>query len=141
MLNGIAFKQQFNECNFIERIHWKSQTNRDQNRTHYFYNDIINTEELNSSLLKIDKKSYKDIGIYYNGYIKNKKIDDCDNIYSVNPLYMIIGKVNGHNECNSFECEKNGVKFSFWFYRWKQRSIKKLRRTLGWDQKWNWNTK
>ena len=36
-------------------------------------------------LLKIDKKSYKDIGIYNIGYITTRKIDDCENIYSVNP--------------------------------------------------------
>ena len=67
-----------------------------KNRTYYFYNDIINIEEFNSSLLKIDKKSYKDIDIYYIGYITIKKIGDYENIYSVNPLYLIIGKVYGH---------------------------------------------
>ena len=76
-----------------------------KNRTYYFYNDIINIEEFNSSLLKIDKKSYKDIDIYYIGYITIKKIGDCENIYSVNPLYLIIGKVDGHIE------EKNGSKY------------------------------
>ena len=30
LLNGIALKQQFNECNSIELINGKSQTNRDQ---------------------------------------------------------------------------------------------------------------
>ena len=75
-----------------------------KNWTYYFYNDIINIEEFNSSLLKIDKKSYKDIDIYYIGYITIKKIGDCENIYSVNPLYLIIGKVDGHIECNSVEC-------------------------------------
>ena len=34
-----------------------------------FYNDIIDTEIFDSSLLKIDKKSYKDIGIYNIEYI------------------------------------------------------------------------
>ena len=34
-----------------------------KNRTYYFDNDIINIEEFNSSLLKIDKKSYKDADI------------------------------------------------------------------------------
>ena len=76
-----------------------------KNRTNYFYNDIINIEEFNSSLLKIDKKSYKDIDIYYIGYITIKKIGDCENIYSVNPLYLIIGKVDGHIE------EKNESKY------------------------------
>ena len=40
-----------------------------KNWTYYFYNDIINIEEFNSSLLEIDKKSHKDIYIYYTGYI------------------------------------------------------------------------
>ena len=54
-------------------------------RTYYFYNDIINLENFKSNLLKIDKKSYKDISIYTIGYITIKKIDDCENMYSVNP--------------------------------------------------------
>ena len=58
-----------------------------KNRTYYFHTDIINIEEFNSSLLKIDKKSYKDIDIYYIGYITIKKIGDCENIFSVNPLF------------------------------------------------------
>ena len=33
-----------------------------------------------------------------------KKNGDCENIYSVNPLYLITGKVDGHIECNSVEC-------------------------------------
>ena len=36
------------------------------------------TLSVSKSLLKIDKKSYKDIGIYNNGYITFKKIDDCE---------------------------------------------------------------
>ena len=51
-----------------------------KNRTYYFYNDIIDLENFDSSLLKIDKKSYKDIGIYNIGYITIKKIDDYENI-------------------------------------------------------------
>ena len=76
-----------------------------KNRTYYFSNGIINIEEFDSNLLKIDKKSYKDIDIYYIGYITIKKIGDCENIYSVNPLYLIIGKVDGHIE------EKNESKY------------------------------
>ena len=70
-----------------------------KNRTYYFYNDIINIEEFNSKLLKIDKKSYKDIDIYYIGYIAIIKLGDCESIYSVNPLYLIISKIDGHIEC------------------------------------------
>ena len=47
-----------------------------KNRTYNFYNDIINIEEFDLNLLKIDKKSYKDIDIYYTGYITIKKVRD-----------------------------------------------------------------
>ena len=69
-----------------------------KNRTYYFYNDIIYLESFKSNLLKIDKKSYKDIGIYNIGYITIKKIGDCENIYSVNPLYLRITHANGYIE-------------------------------------------
>ena len=49
-------------------------------------------------MLKIDKKSYKDIGIYNIGYIAIKKIGDCENIYSVNLLYLLITHANGYIE-------------------------------------------
>ena len=45
-----------------------------KNRTCYFYNDIIGLENFKSNLLKIDKKSDKDIGIYNIGYITIKKL-------------------------------------------------------------------
>ena len=32
-----------------------------KNRTYYFYNDIIDLQKFDARLLKIDKKSYKDI--------------------------------------------------------------------------------
>ena len=54
-----------------------------------------------SNLLKIDKKSHKNIGIYNIGYITIKKIDDYENIYSVNPLHLIISKAIGHIEENN----------------------------------------
>ena len=44
-----------------------------KNRTYYFYNDMIDIKTFDSDLLKIDKKSYKDIGIYNIGYITIKK--------------------------------------------------------------------
>ena len=44
-----------------------------KNRNYYFYNGIINLKNFESKLLKIDKKSYKDIGIYNIGYITIKK--------------------------------------------------------------------
>ena len=69
-----------------------------KNRTYHFYNNIINTKTFDSKLVKIDKKSYKDIGIYNIGYITIKKIDDCENIYSVNPLYLLVNHANGYIE-------------------------------------------
>ena len=69
-----------------------------KNRTYYLYNDMISLKNFESNLLKIDKKSYKNIGICNIGYITIKKINDCENIYSVNPLYLIIAQVNGYIE-------------------------------------------
>ena len=60
----------------------------------YFSGDM----ECDSNLLKIDKKLYKYTNMYYIGYITVKKIDDYENIYSVNPLYLIIGKIDGFIE-------------------------------------------
>ena len=56
---------------------------------------ISNIKNFDARLLKIDKKSYKDIDIYDIGYITKKKIDDCENIYSVNPLYLFIDHASG----------------------------------------------
>ena len=61
-----------------------------KNWTYYFYNDIIDLESFESSLLKLDKKSYKDITM--------KKIGDCKNIYSANHLYLGITHANGYIE-------------------------------------------
>ena len=44
-----------------------------KNRTYYSFNDMINIKNFDSTLLKIDKKSYKNIDIYYIGYITIKK--------------------------------------------------------------------
>ena len=56
-------------------------------------------------MLKVDKKSYKNIDVYYIGYITFKKIDDYESIYSVNPLYLLINHASGYTE------EKNGNKY------------------------------
>ena len=55
----------------IKKMHTKNQT-------YHFYNDLINLQIFESNLLKIDKKSYKNIGIYNIDYIKIKKIDDYE---------------------------------------------------------------
>ena len=43
-----------------------------KNQTYYFYNDIIDLENFDAKLLKINKKSYKDIAIYNIGCHKEK---------------------------------------------------------------------
>ena len=62
--SGAVLKEQFNKL-----INGKSQKIEIKNRTYYFYNDIINIEEFDSNVLKIDKESYKDTDIYYIGYM------------------------------------------------------------------------
>ena len=76
-----------------------------KNRTYYYFNDIIDIKDFHSNLLKIDKKQYKDIDIYYIGYITVKKIGDCENINSVNPLYLMIHSATGYFK------EKYGEKY------------------------------
>ena len=66
-----------------------------KNQTYYFFNDMINIKDFDSNLLKIDKKSQKNIDIYYIGYITINIISDCNSINSVNPLYFFIGEVDG----------------------------------------------
>ena len=51
---------------------------------------MIDVKNFHSNLLKIDKKPYKDVDIYSIGYITIKKFGDCENIHSVNPLYLLI---------------------------------------------------
>ena len=58
-----------------------------KNRTYYFFNHVISIKDFDPSLIEIDKKSYKNIGIYHIGYITRKSISDCENINSVNPLF------------------------------------------------------
>ena len=47
-------------------------------------------------MLKIDKKDYNDIDIYYIGYMTVKDITNCNNINCVNPLYLMINEMIGH---------------------------------------------
>ena len=43
-------------------------------------------------------KHYKGIDIYYIGYITIKKVDDYENIHSVNPLYLLVNHASGYIE-------------------------------------------
>ena len=77
-----------------------------KNQTYHFFDDIINIKNFHSNLLKIDKKLYKDIDIYYIGYTTIKKLGDCTNIHGISPLYLII-----HSATEHFEEEKNEEKY------------------------------
>ena len=59
---------------------------------------MSNIKNSDPILFKINRKSYKDIGIYNIGYITIKKIEDCENIYSVNPLYLLVNHASGYIE-------------------------------------------
>ena len=63
-----------------------------KNRTYYFYNDLINTKDFDPKSLKLNKKSYKNIDIYYIGYITK---NDEYKINSVNPLYLLVRRIDG----------------------------------------------
>ena len=56
------------------------------------------SKKIKSNLLKIYKKSYTNISIYNIGYITIKKIDDCENICSMNHLYLRINYGSGYIE-------------------------------------------
>ena len=76
-----------------------------KDRIYYFYNNQINLKNFDGSLIKVNKKNYKEIDIYGIGYVTFKEIANCNNINSVNPLYLMINKIIGHFE------EKNGNKY------------------------------
>ena len=66
-----------------------------KNNIYYILGDITNIKNFDLIDIKIDENSYKNIFIYYIGYVMIKK--DLK-IYSVNPLYLIFGNVNGYFE-------------------------------------------
>ena len=45
-----------------------------KNLTYYFFSDMVNFKDFDSKLLKINKNSYRNIDIYYIGYIRMKLI-------------------------------------------------------------------
>ena len=75
-----------------------------KNKTYYFYKDLINVLNFEASNLKLDKKTWKNIDIYYIGYVDKDKPSDWK-VNSMNPLYLIINRIYG------MIVEKNGFKF------------------------------
>ena len=56
-----------------------------KNHTYYFFDDIIDIRSFDANKIKIDEKSYKNILIYYIGYVTIKELKYVK-INSVNPL-------------------------------------------------------
>ena len=68
-----------------------------KNCTYYFFNDIIKNRNFERNNIKIDEKWYKNILIWYIGYVTIKD-SKYVKINSVNLLYLIFNKVNGYFE-------------------------------------------
>ena len=69
-----------------------------KNRTYYYYNyynDIIDLDEFDESKIKVDKRGFNNIDIYYLGYEYKKEITECNVTRSVNPLYLRIVDIKG----------------------------------------------
>ena len=73
---------------------------------------MINIKDFDPRLLKLDKKSFKNIGVYYIGHVTKKddyKINSVNPLYlkinSVNPLYLLVHIIDGFIE------EKQGSKY------------------------------
>ena len=69
-----------------------------KNHSYYFYDDVINLKGCDAILLKVNKKDYKEIDIYYINYVVIKKFANCRNINSVNTLYLMINEMIVHFE-------------------------------------------
>ena len=85
-------------------------------------------------MLKVDKTSYKK-SIYYIGYVTLKNIGDYESIHRVNPVYLIIGDVDGYIEENNWNkylpfasIDKNKEVFIEYTKRWNE--IKYLIKTI-----------
>ena len=66
-----------------------------KNYTCYFFDDIINTKMSDSDRFKANKNSYKNILIFYFGFVTVRGLEYVK-FNSVYPLYLIINKVNGY---------------------------------------------
>ena len=76
-----------------------------KNRTYYFYNDQNNLKDFDAKLLKLTKKITKTLEFITLIMWLLKKIANCTNINSVNPLYLMINEMIVHFE------EKNENKY------------------------------
>ena len=56
---------------------------------------MIKLDEFDGSKIKADRKNFNDFDIYYLGYKRKKKITECNEINSVNPIYLKITDIKG----------------------------------------------
>ena len=105
-----------------------------KNRSYYLCRNLIDLQDFDAEFLKIVKKSYKNIDIYYIGYSPFIKIGDYWSSFTVNPLYLDIAYVSGYIECNSVECnsveEKNENKYLI-FDSVDENNLKKYMKKFG----------
>ena len=66
-----------------------------KNRTYYFYNDIIDLDELDGSKIKVDKKILMTLVFIILDMSIRKKNTECNVINSANPLYLRILDMKG----------------------------------------------
>ena len=68
-----------------------------KNRTYYFFDDIISFDDkkFDQNKMKINEKSYKNLLIYYIGYVTIKVLSYIK-IWSVNFLNLTITQKNGY---------------------------------------------
>ena len=85
---------------------------------------MIKIKNFDTNWIKIHKMSYKNIIIYYIGYITIKNLSYIK-IITVNPLYLIVNEINGYTE------ESNGNKYFTLVSTDKNKDIKKVNRTMG----------
>ena len=62
-----------------------------KNHTYYFFDDFINIKKFVLNNIKIDEKSYRNILVYYIGYVTIKELKYVK-INSVSSLYIIFSK-------------------------------------------------
>ena len=77
-----ALRKQFNEL-----INGVSQRNKHKNRTYYFFNDIINIEDFDWNLPKIDKNRTKTLILTILDTLQLKKLVIRE-IFTVQILYI-----------------------------------------------------
>ena len=80
-----------------KKVYRQRQRYRQRNRSHSFFNDVINIKNFAPNTIKLDKRSFKRILISYIGYVTIKDLKYVK-INSVNSLHLIFRKVNGYFE-------------------------------------------